>query len=148
MTDNTKLPCGGRGNRAPWETTHYRIPTPLKYLVTRICETWKASIVNDDPASFSLFLNGVKWATYSKSLEVTPTAPPPTDLIERLESSLTDLIESLETIESSSPEITKAHITKEEALALIKKMKSGKKMNNNQMIEKLLTAIYGEEVLL
>lgn len=135
MTDNTKLPCGGRGNRAPWETTHYRIPTPLKYLVTRICETWKTSIVNDDLNSFSLSLNGVQWATYPKNLEVTPTAQSSGDILK------TEL-------EEDSPAITKAHITKEEALALIKKMKSGKKMNNNQMIEKLLTAIYGEEVLL
>lgn len=148
MTDNTKLPCGGRGNRAPWETTHYRIPTPLKYLVTRICETWKTSIVNDDPASFSLFLNGVKWATYSKSLEVTPTAPPPTDLIERLESSLTDLIESLETIESSSPEITKAHITKEEAIALAQKMLRAGKPTKPEAFSQLLSAIYGEEIML
>lgn len=42
---------GGRGNRAPYRTTHLRIPDPIKGQVQALVNDWKRSALVDSPAT-------------------------------------------------------------------------------------------------
>ena len=54
MSDPTK---GGRGQKAPYQTTHYRIPEPIKPVVEQLATAYKRLIANG--ADTENFLNGV-----------------------------------------------------------------------------------------
>lgn len=74
------LPKGGRGNKAPYETTHYRIPVPLKYLFSRLSEAWKGAVVADRPEDFVISFDDKEWRISPSSLEVWPVVgSPPLD---------------------------------------------------------------------
>ena len=46
-------PMGGRGKRAPYETTHMRVPLPLKSQIEQLIEDYRLSILDgvDRPSS-------------------------------------------------------------------------------------------------
>jgi hypothetical protein len=46
-------PMGGRGKKAPYETTHMRIPLPLKNQIEQLIEDYRLSILDgiDRPSS-------------------------------------------------------------------------------------------------
>ena len=46
-------PIGGRGKRAPYETTHMRVPLPLKSQIEQLIEDYRLSILDgvDRPSS-------------------------------------------------------------------------------------------------
>lgn len=46
-------PMGGRGKRAPYETTHMRVPLPLKNQIEQLIEDYRLSILDgiDRPSS-------------------------------------------------------------------------------------------------
>ena len=46
-------PMGGRGKRAPYETTHMRVPLPLKTQIEQLIEDYRLSILDgiDRPSS-------------------------------------------------------------------------------------------------
>jgi hypothetical protein len=39
---------GGRGKRAPYTTTHYRVPVACKESVETVCKVWKEIYVSDE----------------------------------------------------------------------------------------------------
>jgi hypothetical protein len=46
-------PMGGRGKKAPYETTHMRVPLPLKNQIEQLIEDYRLSILDgiDRPSS-------------------------------------------------------------------------------------------------
>jgi hypothetical protein len=42
-------PIGGRGNRAPYQTTHLRVPLPLKSQIESLIEDYRAVVVDGQP---------------------------------------------------------------------------------------------------
>jgi hypothetical protein len=42
-------PTGGRGKRAPYETTHLRVPIPLKSAIEAMIEGYRAEILEGSP---------------------------------------------------------------------------------------------------
>lgn len=124
------LPKGGRGKKAPYQTTHYRIPEPLKDCIVSIAEKWKLSVVAGDLGSFSVECGPHKWITNPEDLEVYPTASHPLPIIEAIE----DI------------EMPRAKISKDEAVAMAQAMIKAKKPAKNQAMAELLSAIYGEKI--
>lgn len=43
-----KLPTGGRGNAAPYSTTHYRIPIAIKPIVQNLSNEYKRLVMEGD----------------------------------------------------------------------------------------------------
>lgn len=39
-------PMGGRGKKAPYETTHMRVPLPLKIQIEQLIEAYRLSVVD------------------------------------------------------------------------------------------------------
>jgi len=39
-------PLGGRGKKAPYETTHMRIPVPLKADIEKLIENYRLSVID------------------------------------------------------------------------------------------------------
>lgn len=60
MSDPTK---GGRGQKAPYQTTHYRIPEPIKPVVEQLATAYKRLIANG--VDTEDLLNGV-WTAISQ----------------------------------------------------------------------------------
>lgn len=50
----TEFIKGGRGKKAPYETTHYRVPEPCKNTVELVCKTWKHLVSNEGVDSDSV----------------------------------------------------------------------------------------------
>lgn len=42
-------PIGGRGKRAPYETTHLRVPLPLKSAIEAMIEDYRAEVLDGVP---------------------------------------------------------------------------------------------------
>ena len=40
-------PKGGRGKKAPYETTHMRVPLPLKAQIEKLIEDYRLSLDNE-----------------------------------------------------------------------------------------------------
>jgi hypothetical protein len=40
-------PKGGRGKKAPYQTTHIRVPLPLKAEIEKLIEDYRRSLEND-----------------------------------------------------------------------------------------------------
>lgn len=55
MADPTR---GGRGKVAPYRTTHYRIPVPIKPLIEQIAAVYRQC----EPTKADDFLEALKWA--------------------------------------------------------------------------------------
>lgn len=70
---------GGRGKRAPYETTHYRIPQPLKPLMEKMVAVYREQVVNFEDPEDPTLINAVLEAI----------APPKTEVIEILTKALT-----------------------------------------------------------
>lgn len=47
-------PKGGRGHTAPYETTHVRIPVPLKQSIEKMIESYRESLVGGEQATSEL----------------------------------------------------------------------------------------------
>lgn len=48
-------PTGGRGKRAPYETTHLRVPVPLKPAIEEMIEAYRAVVVDGEPSGLSWY---------------------------------------------------------------------------------------------
>jgi hypothetical protein len=48
MIQSSNPAAGGRGKRAPYNTTHYRIPDALKSSVGKICNAYKSLVLDYD----------------------------------------------------------------------------------------------------
>lgn len=125
------LPKGGRGKKAPYATTHYRIPAPLKDCFSDIAEKWKLAVIGETTQDFSITCGPHTWLTDSESLEVSPTAS----------NSPMPIMEALEDLEHP-----RVQITKDEAVALAQKMIKAKKPSKELAMAELLSAIYGEKI--
>lgn len=44
---NMSAPKGGRGNKAPYETTHVRVPVPIKAEIEKLINDYKEGISTD-----------------------------------------------------------------------------------------------------
>lgn len=44
---------GGRGAKAPYETTHIRVPLPLKQKIEQICEEYKQKVISGEDVTES-----------------------------------------------------------------------------------------------
>lgn len=42
-------PKGGRGHKAPYRTTHLRVPDPIKDDIQSIIDQWRDGFLNGDP---------------------------------------------------------------------------------------------------
>ena len=42
-------PTGGRGKRAPYETTHIRVPVPIKWKVEKLIDDYRAEVIDGKP---------------------------------------------------------------------------------------------------
>ena len=53
---------GGRGKKAPYETTHIRIPTPIKEEVESLIERWKLDkeMGTNTPINQTMYLDSLK----------------------------------------------------------------------------------------
>ena len=62
MTNSNNPGLGGRGKRAPYETTHYRIPVALKPIVEEMAGKYRELVCEyevDDPALVSAVINAI-----------------------------------------------------------------------------------------
>jgi hypothetical protein len=55
-------PIGGRGNKAPYETTHVRVPTPIKSEVERLIEEFREGRTQQQENSLTSLEDAVKAA--------------------------------------------------------------------------------------
>lgn len=125
------LPKGGRGKKAPYETTHYRIPAPLKDCFMHLAEKWKIALVGEALDTFNIECGPDTWKTDPETLKVYPTASNPP----------LPIIEALDAIDHPKVQITKA-----EAVAMAQAMIRAKKPSKEKAMAQLLSAIYGEEI--
>ncbi|MFN7662109.1 MAG: hypothetical protein ACK5PQ_00030 [Alphaproteobacteria bacterium] len=44
-------PKGGRGHKAPYRTTHLRVPDPIKDDLQSIIDQWRADYLNGEPTA-------------------------------------------------------------------------------------------------
>jgi hypothetical protein len=42
-------PIGGRGHRAPYQTTHLRVPLPLKSAIEAMIDDYRAVVIDGEP---------------------------------------------------------------------------------------------------
>lgn len=48
-------PVGGRGKKAPYETTHLRVPVPIKDNLQRIIDAYRDSTIDDSNSELTVF---------------------------------------------------------------------------------------------
>jgi hypothetical protein len=51
---------GGRGKKAPYETTHYRIPEPIKPVVEAIADRYRFLVITEDASAGERMLDRVQ----------------------------------------------------------------------------------------
>lgn len=52
-------PVGGRGNKAPYETTHVRVPVPIKHEIERLIEEFREGKQHYQENSLTSFENAL-----------------------------------------------------------------------------------------
>lgn len=73
-------PRGGRGIKAPYETTHLRIPIPIKPEIEKLIDNYRASVLdgiepeNDDLISLQDAIELYKKLTRSKVIRIDTVA--------------------------------------------------------------------------
>jgi len=48
------VPVGGRGNKAPYGTTHMRVPVPIKEILEQLVEKYKQAVVEGQEVNLEL----------------------------------------------------------------------------------------------
>ncbi len=76
---------GGKGNHAPYEITHIRVPLPLKFQLEQLISSFKYIVRSQDRAALGNFL--------TKLIEFVDTLPPQCDQL-RLELKLRERAET------------------------------------------------------
>ena len=112
---------GGRGKKAPYRTTHCRVPEPCKPIIDELVARYK-SVVDDSEATESL-LSSVSLSLNRSSRELCNSKPITLDS---------------ETFDSRYSDVKKA---KELAKQIIRQKQSARKS-----IAKLLTALYSTNI--
>lgn len=118
MSDPTK---GGRGNKAPYQTTHVRVPEDCKPFVDSLSNAYKQLV--DDPQAAWQLLEDVR-ETVSQSF-----------------GNITKMRETYKPVNNYS----NCHLSKQEAVELTEKLLRAK-TSKKDTLQKLLTSIYGEDV--
>lgn len=62
----SNLVKGGRGKKAPYETTHYRIPEPIKPVVEAMADRYRLLVITEDVSSGKQMLERVQETIASK----------------------------------------------------------------------------------
>ena len=62
----SNLVKGGRGKKAPYETTHYRIPEPIKPVVEMMADRYRFLVITEDASVGERMLDQVQEAVISK----------------------------------------------------------------------------------
>lgn len=72
MSTHNNPGIGGRGKRAPYQTTHYRIPTALKPIVEEMAGKYRELVCEyevDDPALISTIINAICPLSTNKNID-------------------------------------------------------------------------------
>ena len=72
MTNSNNPGIGGRGKRAPYKTTHYRMPIALKPIVEEMARKYRELVDEyevDDPALISAVINAISCKEKNKNIE-------------------------------------------------------------------------------
>lgn len=125
-------PIGGRGKRAPYETTHVRIPVDLKSKVEELVEQYRNN-------------------SYAEESKIEQTLPTNTDsfiqkMIEQFENKNLFIVQQCYEI-SRDDLINALQLNLEQTIELANKLLSTRE-TKKQILNKLITAIYQIDVQL
>lgn len=65
-------PVGGRGHVAPYETTHVRVPSPIKPQVEKLIDSYRELVLNENsqPDLYKDCASAMTIKSYSEAIEI------------------------------------------------------------------------------